>query len=128
QWLIPGVLSSRIHLKQRNAACEDELCLWAEPFSAFAARLGLEYPAGYLSEAWRHLLENHPHDSMCGCSVDQVHQDMLYRFDQSLGIASRLTKNALKTIALNAAPAKVADGALVLTVFNSTATPLDEAV
>ena len=32
-WLIPGTLSSRIHLKQRNAACEDELCLWAEPFS-----------------------------------------------------------------------------------------------
>ena len=34
--------------------------------------------------AWKHLLENHPHDSICGCSIDQVHQDMIYRFDQSI--------------------------------------------
>jgi alpha-mannosidase/mannosylglycerate hydrolase len=65
--LIPGVLSSRIHLKQKNAACEDELCLWAEPFSTFAAiELGLDYPEGFLRTAWKNLLENHPHDSMCG--------------------------------------------------------------
>ena len=126
--LIPGVLSSRIHLKQRNAACEDELCLWAEPFSAFAAPLGQEYPDGFLRVAWKHLLENHPHDSICGCSIDQVHQDMIYRFDQSLGISSRLTGQALKTIALAAAPKEVPEGALLLTVFNSTAEDIAEPI
>lgn len=124
-WLIPGVLSSRIHLKQKNAACEDELCLWAEPFSAFAQELGLAYPVGYLRVAWRHLLENHPHDSMCGCSIDQVHQDMIYRFDQSLGISSRLTKAALNAIAQAAAPQQRPDGSLLLAIFNPTAEPLD---
>ncbi len=128
QWLIPGVLSSRIPLKQKNAACEDELCLWAEPFSAFAAPLGLEYPSGFLRVAWQHLLQNHPHDSICGCSIDQVHQDMLYRFDQSLGIASRLTQNALETITRAAAPRTAPDGSLILGVFNHTAQDIEEYV
>ena len=123
--LIPGVLSSRIHLKQRNAACEDELCLWAEPFSAFAATLRSEYPLGFLRTAWKHLIENHPHDSICGCSVDQVHQDMIYRFDQSLGISSRLTANALKSLALAAAPKSFPDSCRAVVVFNHTAEEID---
>lgn len=126
--LIPGVLSSRIHLKQRNAACEDELCIWAEPFSAFAAEFGEDYPEGFLRAAWKHLLENHPHDSICCCSIDQVHQDMIYRFDQSLGISSRLTKRALKAISLASVPKEVPDGSLLLTVFNPTAQGIAEPV
>lgn len=128
QWLIPGVLSSRIHLKQMNARCEDELCLWAEPFSTFASALGQEYPSGYLLTAWKHLLENHPHDSICGCSIDQVHKDMEYRFDQSYGISSRLTKASLKTIARAACPAEVPDGAMVIAVFNPTSAAIDQPV
>ncbi len=128
QWLIPGVLSSRIHQKQRNAACEDELCLWAEPFSAFAARTGAEYPSGYLRTAWKHLLENHPHDSICGCSPDQVHKDMEYRFDQSFGISSRLAGRALATIAAAAAPDELPEHTLVLGVFNPTQREIAEPI
>jgi len=127
-WLIPGVLSSRIHLKQRNAECEDELCLWAEPFSAFASELGGEYPEGYLRTAWKHLLENHPHDSICGCSIDQVHRDMIYRFDQSMGISSRLTARALGAIALASAPEAPPENSVVVTVFNPTSADIDEPV
>jgi alpha-mannosidase len=28
------------------------------------------------------LLRNHPHDSICGCSCDEVHRDMLVRYEQ----------------------------------------------
>ncbi len=126
--LIPGVYSSRIHLKQMNAACEDELLGWAEPFCAFAAQaLGREYPRGYFRAAWRHLIENHPHDSMCGCSIDQVHQDMLYRFDQSRQIAARQSREALTALALAAAP-ELEHGAMLLAVFNPTPEPLAEPV
>lgn len=129
QWLIPGVYSSRIHLKQRNAACEDELCLWAEPFSAFASSaLGREYPLGYLRVAWKHLLDNHPHDSICGCSPDQVHQDMIYRFDQSLGISSRLTRDALRSLVVAADASPRVEGALKLGIFNHTAEEIDHPI
>ena len=32
-------------------------------------------------QAWRYLVQNHPHDSICGCSVDAVHKEMDVRFD-----------------------------------------------
>ena len=127
-WVIPGVLSSRIHLKQKNAACEDELCLWAEPFTTFASRLGLEYPTRYLELSWKHLLDNHPHDSLCGCSIDQVHQDMIYRFDQSIGISSRLTDKALRAIGSAALPETLPPNAVPLALFNPTSEAVDEPV
>src|SRR5262249_10110788 len=40
------------------------------------------YPAADLRLAWRDLLRNHPHDSICGCSCDDVHRDMLVRYEQ----------------------------------------------
>lgn len=125
QWLIPGVLSSRIHLKQANARCENELCLWAEPFSVFAARSGKAYPAGYLQVAWRHLLQNHPHDSMCGCSIDQVHKDMLYRFDQSQLIASHVTRDALRHIAERVRLPEMGEKDMAVVVFNPGSEAVD---
>ena len=100
QFLIPGVGSSRVGIKQANAACQSLLCRWAEPFSLLATReTGAEHPDSYLRIAWDWLLQNHPHDSICGCSIDQVHQDMRYRFDQCRQIAEELTANALRALA-----------------------------
>jgi alpha-mannosidase/mannosylglycerate hydrolase len=124
-WLIPGVLSSRIHLKQTNARCETELCAWAEPFSVFASGLGVAYPRRYIELAWRHLLQNHPHDSICGCSIDQVHKDMEYRFDQSLAIATRVTENALHSIAERVKLPELRDREFALVVFNPSSEPVD---
>ena len=118
QWLIPGVLSSRVVLKQANRACETLLCHWAEPFSAFAhAALGVEYPQGFLNVAWRWLLQNHAHDSIDGCSIDQVHCDVRYRFDQCRLIAERLTTEATYSIAANVT-GDFADDELRVVVFN----------
>lgn len=125
QWLIPGVLSSRIHLKQANARCESELCLWAEPFSVFAARLGRPYPTAFLNVAWRHLLQNHPHDSMCGCSIDQVHNDMLYRFNQSELIAAHITRDALRHIAERVRLPEMGEKDFAVVVFNPGGEPID---
>jgi alpha-mannosidase/mannosylglycerate hydrolase len=103
QWVIPGVLSSRVHLKQANNLCQALLCQWSEPLGAMSqAFLGMEYPQGYLDLAWRWLLQNHPHDSIDGCSIDQVHRDMMYRFDQCRQIG-RLAVEATSQIALSVA-------------------------
>ena len=118
QWLIPGILSSRVWMKQANAECEALLCRWAEPFNSFAgAALGTEYPQGFLDVAWKWLLRNHPHDSIDGCSVDQVHRDMRYRFDQCRLIAARVTDEALSKLAASV-EGDLSDGELRVTVFN----------
>ena len=33
-----------------------------------------------LTYAWKVLLQNAPHDSICGCSIDEVHREMETRF------------------------------------------------
>ncbi len=90
---IHGVLSSRVWIKQQNQHCQNMLCHWAEPISTFAnMALETEYPDGFLNVAWKWLIKNHPHDSICGCSIDQVHEDMKFRFSQSRQIAELLTR------------------------------------
>lgn len=125
---ISGVLSSRAWIKQQNAECENSLCHWAEPFSSFAnLAMGAEYPASFLQTAWRHLIENHPHDSICGCSVDQVHEDMKYRFSQASQIIERLTATALLRIGANV-DGEVGEKEVRIVVFNPLPTPLSEVV
>ncbi len=127
-WLIPGVLSSRVWIKQQNADCQALLCQWAEPFSAFVSnRLGVEYPDQYLKTAWRWLLQNHPHDSICGCSIDEVHEDMKYRFAQCRQIALGQTNEALHLIAL-AVEGEIAANETRVLVANPLTTPLDETI
>ncbi len=80
--VLPGVLSARMVLKQWNRLCESLLERWAEPSVALMRHLGGEDHSGSLVQAWRLLLENHPHDSICGCSVDAVHREMITRFEK----------------------------------------------
>lgn len=128
--LLPGVLSTRIWIKQRNARCETLLEKWAEPFSALAAQHGLETPTRDLPaltwQAWRILIQNHPHDSICGCSVDAVHKEMDVRFDSVEQIGEEVTRQSLAAIA-QAVDATALPGA-PLVVFNPIAGPRSDVV
>ncbi|REE82640.1 alpha-mannosidase/mannosylglycerate hydrolase [Paenibacillus taihuensis] len=124
-WVLVNVLSSRIHLKQHNQNCERLLEKWAEPWAVFASWVGRAYPRTFLDRAWNFLLQNHPHDSICGCSIDQVHQDMIYRFDQSRLIAQQMLHEQLQYFANHIDPSSVdGDGANLVVIYN----PVQEAV
>ncbi|MCC6446558.1 MAG: hypothetical protein IT210_24280 [Armatimonadetes bacterium] len=97
--VLAGVLSSRMYLKMANERCQTALEGYAEPASAFAWLSGADYPASYLTYAWKMLLQNHPHDSICGCSIDQVHEEMMPRFAQAQQVADSLTDRALTFLA-----------------------------
>jgi alpha-mannosidase len=112
--LLPGVLSTRMWIKQRNARAQTQLEKWAEPFSAFA-----DQPSHLLKLAWKYLLQNHPHDSICGCSVDQVHREMALRFDAVEQIAQPIIDTSLQTIAENIDTSTNAAGSALI-VFNSS--------
>jgi alpha-mannosidase len=82
QNILRGVNSARIYLKQANARAEQRLLSIETAAALQTLRAGAPYPAAELRLAWRDLLRNHPHDSICGCSCDEVHRDMLVRFEQ----------------------------------------------
>jgi mannosylglycerate hydrolase len=119
--LLPGVLSTRMWIKQRNAACEAALVRWAEPAAALAWSQGATYPGGLLRVAWRHLLTNHPHDSICGCSIDQVHEEMRPRFDQSEQIADMVASEALAHLAERVDTRALGGDGVPIVVFNPSA-------
>jgi alpha-mannosidase len=97
--LVPGVWSTRMWIKQRNAAAQIALERYAEPLTAFAQVLGGLDQRAQLWVAWRLLIENHPHDSICGCSIDQVHEEMRPRFDQSQQVADLVSQESLAYLA-----------------------------
>jgi alpha-mannosidase len=133
--LLPGVLSSRVWIKQRNQECENLLERWAEPFSAIAywlARMEKDRNrttcalSRFTREAWRILLQCHPHDSICGCSIDQVHEEMRSRFDQVEQIANNIVQKSLEDLASRVnteSPFPGVEKAIV--VFNASPFPAD---
>lgn len=90
-YLLPGVLSSRLTLKRLNREAEHRLFKQLEPLSTFCSALNLsKYPFDELMYALKQLLRNQPHDSICGCSIDQVHQEMLTRYQAISSILDNL--------------------------------------
>ncbi len=96
-YTLANTASSRVYLKQENTKNERLLENQAEPLAtmAYAAQ---DYPHDRLRYAWKLLLQNHPHDSICGCSVDEVHREMLTRFAKSQEVARFITHDALMTL------------------------------
>lgn len=96
--ILPGVFSARLYLKQANYHTQQLLERWVEPFATIAWWLGASYPTNSLRRAWQLLLQNHPHDSICGCSVDATHADMERRFAWSQQIGNQILSEAIAYI------------------------------
>lgn len=76
--------SARIYLKQSSYRAGYLLEGVAEPLSMLAEKQGFNYDDEMLHYSWKCLLENYPHDSICGCSVDEVHRKMETRFAETI--------------------------------------------
>ena len=106
-YVLPGVLSTRLYLKRLNRLAERRLIRVTEPvFTFLNCRRIMPYPDAQLNYAWRTLLRNHPHDSICGCSVDAVHREMLLRFEKTDSILNVLERKAFEALAAGGLPAE----------------------
>jgi alpha-mannosidase len=133
--LLPSVLSTRMWIKQQNALTEHLLERWVEPLTAWAWKRGAAYPTGLVCLAWKYLLQNHPHDSICGCSIDQVHRENAVRFAQSQQIGEAVIADAMYQLvssvntcapSLNGSHSR--SEAVPLVIFNPAPGPRTEAV
>lgn len=116
--------SARVYLKQMNQLGQAMLEKVAEPLAALAHVLGTEakYPHHLFTYAWKTLMQNHPHDSICGCSVDEVHREMVTRFEKSRHVAEAIvdeSKRAIADLVDTAGFAEMGD-ALPLIVMNTS--------
>src|SRR5262245_13278217 len=97
--LLPGVWSTRMSLKLQNRRCEALLEGWAEPWAALGRLLGTADERPSLTLAWRTLLQNHAHDSLCGCALDAVAARVDTRFDEACGLAEATVARLLERLA-----------------------------
>ena len=81
--ILRGVNSARLYVKQANERAEQRL-LAAETLCGLRHLRDGWLPGSDLRLAWRDLLRCHPHDTICGCSCDEVHRDAMARYE-SLG-------------------------------------------
>ena len=97
--LLSGVFSARMWIKQRNTAIEYLYEKYTEPLAAITWALDkyekFHYPKDYILTGLKWLQKNAPHDSICGCSIDQVHDEMRTRFDWAEQIGHEVFKNTM---------------------------------
>ena len=115
---LANTASARIYLKQLNSACEHMIENRIEPISVLSF-LGAGDPVrrDYFRYLWKTLLKNHPHDSICGCSVDPVHHEMVSRFEKVLAAGHEVEKSETAAFMASVDTASVGSEYAV-TVFN----------
>lgn len=115
-YLLGDTLSTRMPLKQRQRAVEAKLEGQLEPMLTLLDMSGrLEYPMDKMRWLWKLALQNLPHDSICGCSVDAVHREMEGRYDRVDEICETLFLQAAS--AMDGDASEAADG--TVTVWNT---------
>ena len=95
--LLPGVVSARIDLKAACARAERWLERYAEPLQALYG--GTDRPEPFLAQAWTRMFQNSAHDSICGCSTDDVSAQVLARYAEAEHIGRELAQRAVGQIA-----------------------------
>lgn len=129
QFILSGVWSTRMYLKQRNEYAQHLLAGYVEPVASYCHFLhGSRYPQGEIADAWRLLLQNHPHDSICGCSVDSVHRQMMTRFDGVTQTGEHVVRRLLDPLAPSVTADADGDERTVLCVVNPLPEPRTEMV
>ena len=84
-FILQGSYSARTKLKQLNTECSYKLDL----ANKLQMNFGNEY-APSIDYAYKLLLQNQAHDSICGCSTDMVHSENIVRYNKILQIANTI--------------------------------------
>lgn len=93
--VLGGVFSSRMVLKQMNAECETLLERCLEPLNVMASLESGRSKTPQIEQAWKYVLQNQDHDAICGTSVDEVHQEMVVRFNKAKQIGEHVRTECL---------------------------------
>lgn len=117
-WLIPNCTSSRMKIKVTNDRLENLLLRYADPLAGITALLGDLSVYPFLNLAWEQVLLNHAHDSICGSSIDQVHRDMMYRYEQAELIGQQAVSRTFGKLSENFRDLSSTDDEFTLTCYN----------
>lgn len=117
--ILKDVLSARIWEKILQFEAEKLYLYYLEPLTAVAKLEGKGVPQESLWYGWRLILQCHPHDSICGCSIDEVHSNVQDRLRRAINHGRALLVRTLLDVC----------GRMIdkngITVFNPAERPYD---
>lgn len=103
-WTLQGTFATRAQQKRANARLERRLLHDVEPISALAwlhaldprvdGSITVAMLPGLTHHAWEMLLRTHPHDTLCGCSVDLVADAMTLRQREVAALCTEIRQAA----------------------------------
>lgn len=99
--ILLNVYSSRIYLKQQNHHAQSKLEKFTEPMQLLNPDPEDKTAGPFLDYAWKTLLKNHPHDDICGCSTDEVHEENEVRFSRTEQVCDAVMDNVLEAMVAN---------------------------
>jgi len=106
--------SAHVDIKQMNHDVQHLLERVAEPVSLLAKLNNGAYDSDLLLYAWKKLMQNHPHDSICSCSCDEIYEEMKTRFAKAAACGEALRDGALDHLAATVNTACVDGDAAIL--------------
>jgi mannosylglycerate hydrolase len=100
-WTLQGVHGTRAPLKRLHAEAELSLERMAEPLAALAFRHRTADARPLLDHAWRTLLRSQFHDSIGGCTSDDVAERVAARLGDARVMAAELARTSLDALTGN---------------------------
>lgn len=94
-WTLQGTFAARAAQKRHHAHVERLLVRDAEPWTALCWLRTRESRRHLVQGAWRSLLLCQPHDTLCGCSIDEVARAMDQRLEEGQAAAASLRDAAI---------------------------------
>lgn len=113
--------SALVDLKIMNRKTEILLEGVAEPLSVMMSTAGKKYPHEQLLYSWKMLMKNHPHDSICSCSCDEVNEEVKMRFKKAQQSSEVIIRDNLEFLKEHIDTSAFADCDAVFAVVNTSA-------
>ena len=106
--------SAHVDIKQKNHDTQHLLERISEPVSLISKLNGGSYDGDLFLYAWKKLMQNHPHDSICSCSCDEIYEEMKTRFAKAAACGEELRDGALDHLAATVDTSAVGGDAAIL--------------
>jgi mannosylglycerate hydrolase len=116
-YILLSVYSTRIYLKQMNSFSQNLFEKFVEPLAVINKLLGGSNYQPSIWSGWKLILKNHPHDDICGAGTDEIHRQMVSRYEQAVQIGEYIVKNAFDELSGSIATASIPDSKPVV-IFN----------
>ncbi len=107
-FILPGVYSTRLDIKQKNAHSQHLLTNIADPLEQIARKyFKVKNRSAEINYAYKMLIKNHAHDSIYACSTDKVCDEVISRYEKVNTVATGIIKRTIRDLSNDNAPLAV---------------------